>query len=76
MAVQTFNNGTFTSEANKPTAAPTITRRPLTWYDAGKYAFIPIEPDIIDKLRLTRNDLFTQEITSEGILLRRFMETI
>jgi hypothetical protein len=53
-----------------------IARRTLTWYDGGKYAFIPLERDIIDQLRLTRDDLFSQEITAEGgILLRRFKGT-
>jgi hypothetical protein len=53
-----------------------IAKRMLTWYDGGKYAFIPLERDIIDKLRLTRNDLFTQEVQGENILLRRFREGI
>ncbi|MGH9982978.1 MAG: hypothetical protein ACRD8W_03380 [Nitrososphaeraceae archaeon] len=60
-------------EGKKPIAS-TIARRPLTWYDAEKHAFIPIEPDIIYKLRLTRDDLFTQEVQGENILLRRFKE--
>jgi hypothetical protein len=57
-------------EANKG-----IARRTLTWYDGGRYAFIPLERDIIDQLRLTRNDIFTQEVQGENILLRRSKET-
>jgi hypothetical protein len=73
MSVQTSSNDTFTSEVKKGLGTA-IARRPLTWYDDDKFAFIPIEPDIIDKLMLTRDDIFTQEVTAEGILLRRFKE--
>jgi hypothetical protein len=50
-----------------------IAKKPIYFYDTGKHAFVTIEQEIIDKLRLTRRDLFTQEIVSEGILLRRFI---
>jgi hypothetical protein len=64
----------FGIEANKVLGTRTaIAKKPFYWYDEGKHAFIPIEADIIDKLKLTRRDLFTQEIVSEGILLRRFI---
>lgn len=70
------SNDTSTSEIHKLTAATSIVRRALTWYDGDKFAFIPIEREVIDKLRLTRDDLFTQEVTPEGgILLRRFKGT-
>ena len=64
------------AEANKSIGTATaIARRPLTFYDGEKHAFVPIEPEIIDKLRLTRHDLFTQEVQGENIVLRRFKET-
>ena len=34
-------------------------------------AFISIEKSIIDELSLTEDDSFTEEVTKEGILLRR-----
>jgi hypothetical protein len=68
-------NDPYDAIPHKLTAAAEGAKRPLTWYDGNKHAFIPIEPDIIDKLGLTRDDLFIQEITSEGILLRRWTTT-
>jgi hypothetical protein len=65
----------FGAEANKGLGTKiAIAKKPIYIYDNGKHAFIPIEADIIDKLKLTRHDLFTQEIVSDGILLRRFQE--
>ena len=63
----------LSTDANKHSA---YEARPLNFYDADRYAFITIDPAIVGKLRLTRDDLFTQEITSEGILLRRQKESI
>ena len=51
--------------------------RPLhTFYDSGKHAFVSIDPEIIDQLNLTRNDVFVQEVHGENIVLRRFRNTL
>ena len=76
MVSQTSNNDTNYDIANKRIGTRTaIAKKPIYFYDTGKHAFVTIEQEIIDKLRLTRDDLFTQEIVSEGILLRRFKDT-
>ena len=75
MAVQPSNNDRENNIPNKLTAA-TLTRRPLTFYDGERHAFVPVDPEIIDKLRLTHKDEFTQEIQGENILMRRYKETI
>jgi len=37
-------------------------------------AFINIDNSIVKKLNLTENDSFVEEVTEDGILLRRNME--
>ncbi|MGI0044965.1 MAG: hypothetical protein ACRD47_14765, partial [Nitrososphaeraceae archaeon] len=58
---------TYAQEENKR-----IAKTPIFFYRDGKEAFVPLEEDIIDKLRLTRNDLFIQIVQGEDIVLRRF----
>jgi hypothetical protein len=64
------SSSTYTPEENKR-----IAKRPLTWYDGGKYAFISIAPEIIERLGLKRHDIFEQVLTEDGILLRRLRNT-
>jgi hypothetical protein len=40
----------------------------------GKHVFINIDRAIVDKLHLTENDSFIEEVTTDGILLRRQAE--
>ncbi|MPZ05869.1 MAG: hypothetical protein GEU26_05520 [Nitrososphaeraceae archaeon] len=63
---------TLDTEQNKLTAA---SRKQLHFYE-NKYAFISIDMSIIDKLHLTESDSFAQEITKDGILLRRQKEEL
>ena len=64
------SSSTYATEENKRIA------RPLhTFYDSGKHAFLSIDPEIIDKLNLSRNDLFVQEVQGENIVLLRVRNT-
>ncbi len=78
MVSQTSYASTENDIANKHYAADNerTEGKPLNFYDAGRYAFISIDPVIVGKLKLTRDDLFIQEIVGENILLRRRKETI
>ncbi|MGH9986942.1 MAG: hypothetical protein ACRD8W_23605 [Nitrososphaeraceae archaeon] len=78
MASQTSNKDTSYDISNKRYATDNeITEaKPLNFYDADRYAFVSIDPVIVGKLKLTREDLFEQEIVGENILLRRRKETI
>lgn len=58
---------TYGTEQNKLTAAAT---KKLYFYE-DKHAFISIDRSIVEKLGLSELDSFTEEITKEGILLRR-----
>jgi hypothetical protein len=65
---------TYELEQNKGSAAATAssstTKKHLHFYD-NKHAFINIDRTIVDELHLTEDDLFIEEITKAGILLRR-----
>jgi hypothetical protein len=62
---------TYNAEQNKLTAAAnSTTKKHLHFYD-NKHAFINIDRLIVNELHLTENDAFTEEITKDGILLRR-----
>lgn len=74
MASHTSSKDTSYYIADKRYAA--TEGKSLNFYDANKYAFISIDPEIVGKLRLTRDDLFSQEIVGEDILLRRHKETV
>jgi hypothetical protein len=65
---------TYELEQNKGNAAATASsstiKKHLHFYD-NKHTFINIDRTIVDELRLTENDSFIEEITKDGILLRR-----
>jgi hypothetical protein len=60
-------NHTYDIDQNKDNAA---LKKHLHFYD-HKHAFISIDRTIVNELHLTENDSFTEEITKDGILLRR-----
>ena len=45
-------------------------KKPLYFLE-GNHVFISIDRSIVDELGLTDNDTFTEEVTDDGILLRR-----
>ncbi|HZD35441.1 MAG TPA: hypothetical protein VE130_09575 [Nitrososphaeraceae archaeon] len=67
---------TLDTEANKRTAAAKRTYKPYFYDGSGVYVNINLDPEIVGKLRLTRDDLFSQEIVGQDILLHRRKETI
>lgn len=70
MASQTSSNDTFTSEGNKLIVK-------MRFYDTQqRYGFINIDPRFIEKLDITSDTILTQEITEQGVLLRRFEESV
>lgn len=52
-------------------AANAASKRKRLHFLEGKHAFINIDRSIVDKLHLTENDSFVEEVTTDGILLRR-----
>ena len=63
----------YTSAQNKLTDATTSKR---LYFCDGKHAFIPIDRSIIEALNLEESDRFTEQITKDGILLRRVKEGV
>jgi hypothetical protein len=60
----------------KSISVGSIARRPFLFYSGGeKHAFVTLDEHVIDKLKLTRNDLFFQEVEGENIILRRYRNT-
>lgn len=49
----------------------TAKRKHYIHFIEGTHAFIGIDKSIVDKLHLTENDSFVQEVTTDGIFLRR-----
>ena len=46
------------------------TRKHIHFFE-GAHAFINIDKSIVKELELSENDVFVEEVTPEGILLRR-----
>ena len=53
------------------TSDNTRAKRKHLHFVEGTHAFISIDKSIVDKLNLTENDSFIEEVTTDGILLRR-----